>query len=206
MEFRLSSAVCVLIFCGVLVVSTGCRCLSGTSCTPATEPPATENAAEDSYASRREQVIQWLDAQEGYNGHVKKVVQYASLLNQAREEPADPQVVEIGALLHDCGYQIGRGPRRNVRSLHPELGAAAARGLLPPVGFDAEFTDHIARIVHAHHSVTEMDTPEWKVVWMADLAVNRKVKVTPDTAEEALVELQGMLDDRRKKQKESAQN
>jgi hypothetical protein len=51
-----------------------------------------------------------------------------------------------------------------------------------------------------------MDTPEWKVVWMADLAVNRKVKVTPDTAEEALVELQGMLDDRRKKQKESAQN
>mgnify|MGYP006283503861 CR=1 FL=1 len=199
MSFGSFRSVCVVMVGAVLALSAGCTCPCTQGGSGVSGRAGPEKVVDAGYEVRRAEVIEWLGGQGAYNGHVKKVTKYAELLNQAREKPADPQVVEIGALLHDCGYQIGRGPRKEVRAMHAELGAAAARGLLPTVGFGPEFTDHVARVVHAHHSVTEMDTPEWKVVWMADLAVNKKVEVTPDTAGQALSKLEGMLEARRKK-------
>ena len=193
-----------------VIAASGCMCPSRTcglpdeSTTAVTEK--SKKAEEVTYEERRQEVIEWLESQDAYTNHVKKVVAHAKTLNGTLETPADAQVVEIGALMHDCGYAIGIGPRKDVRKLHAELGGAAAKGLLPTIEFGPEFTDHISRIVDAHHSVTKMDTPEWRVVWMADLAVNKKVKVTDETADEALEELRGMLQARREKQNGSGQS
>ena len=190
----------VVVLCAVAALAAaGCYCpATSSNCRVQQSAQTTAPSAdEEAYAARRDEVIEWLKARNGYNDHVRKVVRYAELLNEEYGAPADPQVVEVAALLHDCGYQIGKGPKKKVRDLHAELGAAAARGLLPNTGFSAEFTDHVSHIVAAHHSVTKMDTPEWRAVWMADLAVNRNIEVTDQAAGQALDELQKRLENRR---------
>ena len=188
-----------------VLVAAGCYCPAKTSCPAPTSTTTGEaEARAKPYEARRDDVIKWLKGRDGYNDHVRKVVRYAELLNEESQSSADPQVVEVGALLHDCGYQVGKGPEKKVRDLHPELGAAAARGVLPRVGFPPEFTDHVSRIVAAHHSVTKMDTPEWRTVWMADLAVNKDIKVSHERAGKALEKLRNMLQNRREKAQEKA--
>jgi len=199
MEIRTNQTFVLAVLISLIAsLSSGCYCPAQRSC-PVAQPRKSTAAEEKpkSYGTGRDDVIEWLKSQNGYNDHVRKVVSYAELLNKESTTSADTHVVEIAALLHDCGYQVGKGLSKQVRKRHADIGAKAARRLLPSVGFSSDFTGHVSRIVAAHHSVTKMETTEWRMVWMADMAVNKEMDVTGKTAGKTLNKLQATLEKKR---------
>jgi uncharacterized protein len=96
--------------------------------------------------------------------HVHRVRQVA--LRLAREEGADPYVVELAALLHDVADHKFHGGDETA-------GPRAAREWLAPLGVDAAVTEHVAGIIAALSFKgagvpTPMATPEGAVVQDAD--------------------------------------
>ncbi len=96
--------------------------------------------------------------------HVHRVRQVA--LRLAREEGADPYVVELAALLHDVADHKFHGGDETA-------GPRAAREWLGPLGVDPAVTEHVAGISAARSFkgagvATPMATPEGAVVQDAD--------------------------------------
>ena len=92
--------------------------------------------------------------------HVERVCKISVLL--AEGEDADPELVQLGALLHDIGRVVGEP--------HNELGAELAREILEEANYPYEKIESVARIVLRHRQSLglEPETLEERVVWDAD--------------------------------------
>jgi len=92
--------------------------------------------------------------------HVLRVLKVASYL--AEKEGADVEVVQVGALLHDVGWSIGKP--------HHETGAELADKILKEMNYSKAITKAAVNIVLHHHldSRHKLGTLEEKVVWDAD--------------------------------------
>jgi hypothetical protein len=107
--------------------------------------------------------------------HALKVLQTAEDILE--KEKADPIVVVAAALLHDIGIQEAERKHGSSAGKYQELeGPPIARRILealdvkPALG--PERIDHVCRIVGAHHSASNIDTPEFRIIWDADWFVN----------------------------------
>lgn len=92
--------------------------------------------------------------------HVKRVFKIATYL--AEKEKADMELVQIGALLHDVGWAVGKP--------HNETGAKLACKILEEMNYPKDKSEKIAGIV-LHHPLGSKDkseTLEEKIVWDAD--------------------------------------
>ena len=123
----------------------------------------------------REQLIEALhetfgDDRERIN-HAMRVLEFAERLNA--EVGADAETVEAAAILHDIGIVEGERRFGSWAAEHQErFGPPMAEAILTRIGFDAEKTEHVKRIIANHHSARDIDTPEFRVIWDADWLVN----------------------------------
>jgi putative nucleotidyltransferase with HDIG domain len=92
--------------------------------------------------------------------HVDRVLKIATLL--AKEEKADLELVQVGALLHDLGRALGQP--------HNEIGAKLAKETLERIKYPRERSEKVAKIIlyHPLDLRERLETLEEKIVWDAD--------------------------------------
>lgn len=106
--------------------------------------------------------------------HFLKVYGYAKAIGE--EEGLDPrtqQILEAAAVVHDIGipraiekYGSDAGPYQE------ELGPAEARTLLEKLGYDAGLIDRVCMLVGRHHTYTDVDGIDCRILLEADYLVN----------------------------------
>lgn len=90
--------------------------------------------------------------------HVERVYDTAMLL--AREESADMELVQVGALLHDVGRVIG--------DPHAEHGVTVAEEILENLEYPIDKRSKILQIIAEHHLTGNTETLEEQIIWDAD--------------------------------------
>lgn len=114
----------------------------------------------------------------------RRITHAFSVLDEAeqilRREGGDPRVVVAAALLHDIGIrEAERVHRSSAAKFQEKEGPPIARRIMEEIGFDEETIEHVCRIVGSHHTGGDIDTPEFRIVWDADLIVNMKESGKP---------------------------
>ncbi len=112
-----------------------------------------------------------------FDGDQKRISHALRVLERAEallhEEDGSPRVVVAAALLHDIGIrEAERKHGSGAPKYQEQEGPPIARRILEELDFDADIVDHICRIVGSHHSGDDIDTPEFRILWDADLLVN----------------------------------
>lgn len=92
--------------------------------------------------------------------HIERVCKIAAML--AEKENADPELVQLGSLLHDIGRIVGEP--------HNETGAELAREILEEMNYPPEKIEKIAKIVLRHRQSLDhiLESVEERIVWDAD--------------------------------------
>ena len=106
--------------------------------------------------------------------HLLKVYGYAKAIGEMEGLDARTQeILEIAAVVHDIGipraiekYGSDAGPYQE------ELGPAEARKLLSDIGCDAELIERVCTLVGRHHTYTDVDGLDCRILLEADYLVN----------------------------------
>ncbi|MFQ5808816.1 MAG: HD domain-containing protein [Armatimonadota bacterium] len=103
--------------------------------------------------------------------HALKVLEYAREI--CAGEGGSRLVVEAAAVLHDIGIQEAERKHGSSAGRYQEIeGPPIARRLMEEAGLAEETIEHVCRIVGSHHSASDIDTREFRIVWDADWLVN----------------------------------
>lgn len=117
--------------------------------------------------------------------HFIKVHAFARLIGIAKHLPADTQeTLEAAAIVHDIGIhpaeqKYGRcdGP------LQEQEGPPLARALLASLGFPAALVERAAYLVGHHHTYTDIDGADYRILAEADFLVNLHEGKSTDEAQ-----------------------
>ena len=92
--------------------------------------------------------------------HVDRVFRTATFL--AKQEKADVELVQVGAILHDIGRALGQP--------HNETGARLAEEMLRQIAYPQDRAKKVAKIIlyHPLEFRDKLETLEEKIVWDAD--------------------------------------
>jgi HD superfamily phosphodiesterase len=103
--------------------------------------------------------------------HSHRVTAYACRLME--DEPANPDLVVVTALLHDIGIrEAERKYGSSAGNLQEVEGPPVAREILARIGFSDAFIGEACDIIASHHSPGEVDTENFRIIWDADWLVN----------------------------------
>ena len=99
-----------------------------------------------------------------WSHHIVHVVKYANML--AKKLNADPEVVEISALLHDYASVKGEGPQDE----HHIYGAKLSEEILKGYNYPQDKIDNIKHCVYAHRASRDIprETIEADIIACAD--------------------------------------
>ena len=106
--------------------------------------------------------------------HLLKVYGYAKAIGELEGLDARTQeILEIAAVVHDIGipkaiekYGSDAGPYQE------ELGPAEARRLLADIGCDEKLIERVCTLVGRHHTYTDVDGLDCRILLEADYLVN----------------------------------
>ena len=106
--------------------------------------------------------------------HLLKVYGYAKAIGEMEGLDARSQeILEVAAVVHDIGipraiekYGNDAGPYQE------ELGPAEARRMLEELGFDEALIGRVCFLVSRHHSYTDVDGADHRILLEADYLVN----------------------------------
>ena len=106
--------------------------------------------------------------------HLLKVYGYAKAIGEMEGLDARTQeILEIAAVVHDVGiprtmekYGSDAGPYQE------ELGPAEARRLLTDIGCDDQLIERVCTLVGRHHTYTDVDGLDCRILLEADYLVN----------------------------------
>ena len=106
--------------------------------------------------------------------HMLKVYGYAKAIGEMENLDSDTRKnLEIAAVVHDIGipraiqkYGSDAGPYQE------ELGPAEARLLLECLGCDKSTVERVCFLVGRHHTTTDVDGPDYRILLEADFLVN----------------------------------
>lgn len=112
-----------------------------------------------------------------FEGDQRRIAHALSVLGVAEEilrrETANRRVVQAAAILHDIGIHEAHRKHGSTGGRYQELeGPPIARPILDACHFEAAERDHVLQIIANHHSVGNMDTVEFRILWDADWLVN----------------------------------
>lgn len=106
--------------------------------------------------------------------HFIKVHAFASLL--AEEEGIAPEtrfILEAAALTHDIGIRPSLEKYGSSAGSYQEKeGPEPAREMLHKLGFPAAVTERVCRLIGRHHTYTDIDGPDCRILIEADFLVN----------------------------------
>ena len=89
------------------------------------------------------------------------------------EIAADPVVVTAAAILHDIGIAAAERKHGSSAARYQELeGPPIARPILETLQVDPERIDHVCDIIANHHCAAGRDSPEFRLLWDADVVIN----------------------------------
>jgi len=81
--------------------------------------------------------------------------------------------LEAAALVHDIGIKAAETKYDNCSGrLQEEEGPALARQMLTELGFDKTVTERVAYLVGHHHTYTNVDGLDYRILLEADFLVN----------------------------------
>lgn len=106
--------------------------------------------------------------------HFLKVYGYAKAIGELEKlDGRTQQILEVAAVVHDIGiplaektYGSSAGPYQE------ELGPGEARILLEKLGFDDGLIDRVCTLVGRHHTYTDVDGQDCRILLEADYLVN----------------------------------
>lgn len=106
--------------------------------------------------------------------HFLKVHAYARLIGQLEQLAPDRQfILEAAALLHDIACPLCRQTYGHTHGKQQELlGMPLAQEFLSTFDLPAETVERIVFLVGHHHTLTEVDGPDYQILLEADYLVN----------------------------------
>ncbi|HOC93238.1 MAG TPA: HD domain-containing protein [bacterium] len=103
--------------------------------------------------------------------HALKVLQHAERILEC--EKANPVTVIAAAILHDIGIIEAERKHGSSAPKYQELeGPPIARAILKKLDISGDVAEHIVRIVGSHHTAGDIESPEFNILWDADMIVN----------------------------------
>ncbi|MCK4487049.1 MAG: HD domain-containing protein [Desulfobacterales bacterium] len=106
-------------------------------------------------------------------GHAANVARYAEQI--VKEEKGNPAVVLCAAYLHDIGIpEAERKYNSAAARYHQKEGPPIAREILTKLGAREALIDEVCDIIGHHHHPRDKETPNFKILYDADLIVNLK--------------------------------
>ncbi|OGV39052.1 MAG: hypothetical protein A2X48_18000 [Lentisphaerae bacterium GWF2_49_21] len=103
--------------------------------------------------------------------HALKVLEYSEEI--LKKEKADRDIVIAAAILHDIGIPNAEKKYNSASGKYQEIeGPPVARRIMDQLEIQSKVSDHVCRIIANHHSGKNIDTPEFRIIWDADLLVN----------------------------------
>lgn len=106
--------------------------------------------------------------------HFLKVYGYAKAIGEMEGLDAHTQeILEVAAVVHDIG--IPRAMEKYGNDAGPyqeELGPAEAQALLEELAYDGELIGRVCTLVGRHHTYTDVDGPDCRILLEADYLVN----------------------------------
>ena len=106
--------------------------------------------------------------------HFVKVHSYCRLIGLEEGLDQETQItLEMAALVHDVGIKAGmeRYGRGNGK-VQEELGPAIAEKMLGELGVDAQRVERISYLVGHHHTYTDVEGLDYRILLEADFLVN----------------------------------
>lgn len=106
--------------------------------------------------------------------HFLKVHSFAKIIGECEGLDKDTQyILEVSAITHDIGIKPAMEKYGNCDGPHQEeLGPAYAHKMLSDLNFDADFIDRVCYIIGHHHTYTNVDGIDYRIILEADLLVN----------------------------------
>lgn len=106
--------------------------------------------------------------------HFTKVHTYARWI--ARWENLDPtlrEILDAVTLTHDIGIKAARDKHgKSTWKLQEELGPPAARKMLTELGCSPELIDRVCWLIGHHHTYTDIEGLDYRILVEADFLVN----------------------------------
>ena len=106
--------------------------------------------------------------------HFVKVHNYARTIGKMEGLPEDAQLVlEMAAILHDIACPLCRAKYGNTNGKLQELeGMPLAKALLQEFAVSDRQAEQVVWLVGHHHTLTDVNTPEHRILLEADYLVN----------------------------------
>lgn len=106
--------------------------------------------------------------------HLIKVWTYARTIGQLEKIDEKTQyILECAAILHDIACPLCREKYGNTRGpLQEKEGAPLAVDFLKDAGMDTDDVERIAYLVGHHHTMDQVDGPDYQILLEADYIVN----------------------------------
>lgn len=103
--------------------------------------------------------------------HALRVTSWAEKILAA--EPGDEEIVLAVGMLHDVGItQAETLHDKSTGKLQEKYGPDIARSILEQTGLAPEKIDETCEIIGKHHTPGGVDSPNFRILWDADLLVN----------------------------------
>lgn len=116
--------------------------------------------------------------------HFLKVYSFARLIGEG--EGLDERtlfILETAAFVHDIGIRPAEEKYGDSNGkLQEKEGPAPAREMLEELGYDAEAVDRVCYLVAHHHTYTDVDGADYRILLEADALVNLYEYGSPLTA------------------------
>lgn len=117
---------------------------------------------------------------EYYSGDPKRIQHFLKVREMAKliavNEGLDERtrlIVEAAGIVHDVGIKIGEKLYGECTGRHQEqLGPPMAKRMLAEAGFDADVTERVCYLVGHHHTYTDIDGVDLRILIEADFLVN----------------------------------
>lgn len=106
--------------------------------------------------------------------HFTKVHSFASQIGRLEKLDDETQLtLELTAILHDIGIKVAEEKYGHCTGkLQEELGPDLARELLAPYELKTEIVDRICYLIAHHHTYTNVDGLDYRILLEADFLVN----------------------------------
>ncbi len=106
--------------------------------------------------------------------HFMKVYAYARTIGECEGLDADTQTtLEVAAVVHDIACPLCREKYGNTDGPNQEKeGTVLAADFLRDTGFSQTFIERIAYLVGHHHTLNQIDGPDYQILIEADYLVN----------------------------------